>query len=137
MAKWSTVSGRFNEEEMAVIKKYEKMLNMTDNQLVRGGLAILLGFMGMAQFLVRPEFEPLKKYAEEMNKLMESPKMQKQLEKASESWLDKFKEEQWKTFETEMKKIQGELSVFDRTKKKGREKKKNPRGRPTASGYKS
>jgi len=130
MAKWSTVSGRFNEEELAVIKKYEEMLNTTDNQLVRGGIAILLGFMGMAQFLIRPEFEPIQKYAQEMNKIMSSPKMQKQLDKASEGWLDTYKDEQWKTFETEMKKIQGELSVFDRTKKKVRIKKKNKRGRP-------
>ncbi len=134
MAKWSTVSGRFNEEELKVIENYEKMLNINDNELVRGGVAVLLGFIGMAQFLVRPEFEPLQKYVEEINKMIESPTMKKQIEKASEYWLDKYKEEQLKTFEEEMKKIQGELSVFDRTKKKKKKKTNNNRGRPKDTG---
>jgi len=134
MADWRTISGRFNDEEIAVIEKYKKMLNITDNQLVRGGMAVLLGFFGMAEFLVRPEFEPLQKYAKEMNKLIESPKMKKELEKRTAQWLDKYKEEQWNTFETEMKKIQSELSVFDRTKKKSKKKTTNRPGRPADTG---
>ena len=136
MAKWSTLSGRFNEEELKVIENYEKMLNINDNELVRGGVAILLGFMGMAQFLIRPEFEPLQKYSQEMVKMMESTKMQKELEKRSGKWLDKYKEEQWKKFAEEMKKIQEELAVFDRTKKKVKDKQKNKPGRPPESEYK-
>src|SRR2546422_7674852 len=113
MSKWYTVSGRFSEEEKALIEKWENRTGTSDNQLVRTGVQLVVGLAGIMELLERPDFAPIKEYAEEIQKAMTSPKIQKEFEKAGERWISRFKEDQIKKWEVEAKKFENELKVFE------------------------
>lgn len=134
MTKWSTISGRITDEEKAVIEKWEKKMGMTDNQLVRGGVAILIGFMQMAEIFVRDDMEPIRSFVKGVQKITESKKYQKDLEKVQEEWLSSYKEEHLEKLDRELKQIGDELSVFEKHKKRGPVPKKRTRGRKKDTG---
>ena len=134
MPEWSTISGRINEDEKKVIDKWKTKMGMTDNQLVRGGVAVLIGFLQMAEIFVRDDMEPIRSFAKSVQKITESKKYQKDLERVQEEWLSSFKEEQLKKFETEFKQIGDDLKVFEKHNKRGPVPKKKKRGRPKDTG---
>jgi len=134
MPEWSTISGRINEDEKKVIDKWKTKMGMTDNQLVRGGVAVLIGFLQMAEIFVRDDMEPIRSFAKSVQKITESKKYQKDLERVQEEWLSGFKEEQLKKFETEFKQIGDDLKVFEKHNKRGPVPKKKKRGRPKDKG---
>lgn len=134
MTKWYTVSGRFTDEEKAFIETWEKRTGVSDNQLVRTGVQLMIGLAGIVELLQKPDLAPLKTYAEEIQKTMNSPKIKKELKKAGERWLTKFRDEQIQKWEDETKRFEDELRVFEGKRKRGR-KPKNPKhvGRPKNS----
>ena len=137
MTKWSTISGRINEEEKAVIDKWEKKMGMTDNQLVRGGVSVLIGFLQMGEIFLRDDMEPIRSFAKNVQKITDSKKYQKDLERVQEEWLSSYKEEHLEKLERELKQIGDELKVFEKHKKRGPVPKKKKRGRPKDKGIES
>jgi len=127
MTKWYTVSGRFTEEEKKLMDKWQKTAELSDNQMVRGGVAIMLGFMSMAEVMFRPDFAPLQGYVKEVNKMMTSPKYQKDMEKVFEKWSSGYKADQIKEFESKLREVQDELKVFEKHQKRGRQSTKQKR----------
>ena len=130
MTKWYTVSGRFSDKEKAFIESWEKRTGISDNHLVRTGVQLVVGLSGIMELLEKPDLAPIKQYAEEIQKTLNSPKLKKELDKAGERWISRFKEEQIKKWEEEAKKFENELKVFDEKRKRGRPEADKTRGRP-------
>ena len=133
MAKWSTISGRFNEDEKKLIEKWQKRVGRSDNQMVRDGVATMIGFVSMADILLRPDFEPLRGFFNQISTMMSSPQSKKNMEKAFEEWSSIYKKGQMKDLDSKLKVIEHELKVFDSHPKRGRQPKKQKRAKPNSS----
>ena len=130
MPNWYTISGRVTEEEREIIQKFENKTKMSDNQLVRAGISMIVGLGEMTELFSTPNLAILKDYSNEIQRTLNSPKIQKELEKAGERWMSQYRGEQLKKLEEEAKKIQSELSVFDKKRTRGPKPKQQKRGRP-------
>lgn len=124
MGKWYTVSGRFSEEEKALIEKWQKNTGISDNQMVRGGVAIMLGMMSMAEVLVRPDLAALRGYAKEVSKIVRSRGYEKKMQQVFELWAKIYKEGQIKDLDSKLQQIANDLKVFDSHPKRGRKSEK-------------
>jgi len=127
MTKWSTISGRFSEEEVALIKKWQKKVRFTDNQLVRIGVEMMIGFTAMSEFFSSRDFAPLQSFVKDIQKSLQTPAVKKELEKAGEKLVSKFKEDQIKQIEKKANELTEELKVFGKHEKRGRKPTKKKR----------
>jgi len=127
MAKWSTISGRFSEDEVELIKKWQKKIRLSDNQMVRAGVELMVGFAAMSELLTSKDFVPVQSLVKEIQKSMESPAVKQEFEKIGEKWLSKLKEEKLKDFEIKVKELGDEFKVFEKRDKRGRKPTKKKR----------
>ena len=123
MTDWTTISGRFTEEEMKIIESWERKVGFNDNQTVRAGVSLLIGFFSLIEVYLRPDFDPIKKYALKINKIMDSPKYKKDLNTIQEQFITEFKEDQLETIDKEWQNIVNELQTFEKHDKPGRKPK--------------
>ena len=130
MGKWHTLSGRFNDDEIGLIRKYQKIEDLTDNELIRNSVSVMIGLMAKIEAFKNPDLRVLKSFVEEVKKEIESPHHQKAMQKASERWIKKYKGQQIQKLETEFSEIQKELEVFQQKRTRGRPKNKGAIGRP-------
>jgi len=134
MTDWTTASGRFTEEEMKIIESWERKVGFNDNQTVRAGVSLLIGFFSLIEVYLRPDFDPIKKYALKINKIMDSPKYKKDLNTIQEQFITEFKEDQLETIDKEWQNIVNELQTFEKHDKPGRKPKQKKPGRPKDTG---
>ena len=55
MTKWDTLGGRFTDEEIALIKSWQKKLELNDNQFVRAGIQTFIGFISLLEMYLSPD----------------------------------------------------------------------------------
>ena len=134
MTKWHTLSARFAEEEVEVIQKYAKMNNLTDSQIVRNGVQLIVSMIAMKDLFNQPDMTYFRQFAEEMKQTMESPKMKKMMEEVAVKTAKKYKEAQLNQLEQEANIITKEIDVFSEKRKRGRKPIKKSRGRPKEKG---
>ncbi len=134
MLEWQTLSGRFTKEEISIIEKYKKKHNLSDNQLIRQGVQILVNLIAMEGFLTSPDMEFFRVFMQDFKKILDSPSVQKSLEESVKQATVNYKQEQFDKIEKESNEIFRELDVFDEKRKRGRKpiESKN-RGRPKNS----
>jgi hypothetical protein len=124
------ITGKFSEEEYALIKQIQEKENVNDNQLVRGGVTLLVQIALMKDFMLNSDFgKMIEPFAKEMSRYLESPQIQKKLEKSA----SKIGKKGIAKIETEAKLIEKNSEVFTKKRKVGRPKTKKiikQRGRP-------
>ncbi|MCV0366387.1 MAG: hypothetical protein K5798_03855 [Nitrosopumilus sp.] len=124
------LTGKFSEEEYALIKQLQEKENINDNQLVRGGVTLLVQFALVKDFMKNSDFgKMIKPFVKDMDKYVKSPQIQKKLERSA----SKMSKKKIEKIETEAKLIEKNSKIFTKKRKVGRPKKKkipNKRGRP-------
>ena len=127
------MTGKFSEEEYALIKQIQEKENVNDNQLVRGGVTLLIQLALMKDFMKNSDFgKMIKPFVKDMEKYIESPQVQKKLEKSAL----KMGKKRIEKIESEAKLIEKNSEIFTKKRKVGRPKKKKivkKRGRPKTS----
>lgn len=121
------ITGKFSEEEYALIKQIQEKEKINDNQLVRGGISFLVHFGLMKDFMNNSDFgKIIKPFVSDMEKYVNSPKVQGKIAKAT----SKINTKSIVEMEKEAKLIEKQSRVFTRKKKVGRPKiKKVPKKR--------
>lgn len=126
------LTGKFSEEEYALIKEIQTKENVNDNQLVRGGIILLIYIALMNDFMNNSEFvKIIKPYLKDMNQYLQRSKVQQKLEKT----VLKISKKRIKKIEAEAKLIEKHSRIFTKKRKVGRPKKKiipKKPGRPKA-----
>ncbi len=124
------ITGKFSEEEYALIKQIQEKENVNDNQLVRGGVTLLVQIALMKDFMLNSDFgKMIKPFVKDMDRYVTSPQIQKKLEKSAL----KMGKKKIEKIETEAKLIEKNSEIFTKKRKVGRPKKKKiikKRGRP-------
>jgi len=134
MTKWYTLGGRFTDEEIALIKSWQKKLELNDNQIVRAGIQTFIGFISLIEMYLSPEFMPMRKFTKESEKFSKSPEIRKAWEKMQQNWILKY-QAQLETMEKAWKKSTEQFKPFKKHQKRGRKRTKRKRGRPKDKGY--
>ena len=130
MTKWHTLGGRFTEEEIALIKSWQKKLELNDNQIVRDGVLIFIAFMMLLEMgLLSPEFAPMRKFTKEAEKFSKSPKFRKAWQNIQQNWILK-NQDQIQIMMKSWKESTNQLKPFKKHQKRGRKHIKRKRGRP-------
>ena len=124
------ITGKFSEEEYALIKKIQEKENVNDNQLVRGGITLLIHLALMKDFMKNSDFgKMIEPFVKDMDKYVNSPQIQKKLEKSA----SKIGKKKIKKIESEAQLIEKTSEIFTKKRKVGRPKIKKitkKRGRP-------
>lgn len=134
MTEWHTLSGRFTDEEIEVIQKFQKKQNLSDNQLIRQGVQLAVSILAMKDLFEGPDLTFFRSFAEEFKTTMNSPEYQKVMSDSVERVALKYKEEQLKQFEKEAKQLTSQLDVFNKKRKRGPKPIKRKAGRPKDTG---
>ena len=129
MTKWDTLGGRFTDEEIALIKSWQKKLELNDNQFVRAGIQTFIGFMSLLEMYLSPEFGPMRKFTKEYEKISKSPEISKAWEKILQNWMLK-NQAQLEIMDKTWKKSTEQFKPFKKHQKRGRKRTKRTRGRP-------
>ena len=67
MTKWKSLAGKFTSEELEVIKKFQKKLELNENQFVRTSVEMMIFFIG--SFLKLVESNVDKEISKEYKKI--------------------------------------------------------------------
>ena len=134
MCAWHTLSARFNDKELQLIRRYQEKHDVTDNELIRNGVTFIVGLMTMFEAFENPNLGLLRDYLKEVRKELNSPRYKKAMERATTNWASKLKQQQLQNLEAEFSLIQKELEVFQEKRPRGRPKIKRGRGRPVNKG---
>ena len=120
------LTGKFTEEEYALIKEIQNKENVNDNQLVRGGVIFLVQVSLMKDFMNSDFGKMIKPFVKDMDKYVKSPEMQEKLEKMT----SKMTKKRIEKIETEAKQIEKQSKIFTKKRKVGRPKKKTVLKKP-------
>jgi len=134
MTEWQTLSARFTDEEMKIIRQAQAKQGITDNQLIRQAVHLAIGMLSVKDALEEPNLSFFHSYAKEVKKIMNSPKYQKMMETMTKEIATKYKEEQIKQFEKEVKHLTYGIDVFNKKRKRGPKPIKRKVGRPKDTG---
>ncbi len=120
MANWTTRGARFTDEEIEIIEKYKKQNNLTDNQLIRQGVHLMVQFLAVKELLTTPDAKVFQSLIKDVTKITKSKKYQDDLNNVVERWGKKFKENELKKFEIELKSLEEEDKIFKQKRTRGR-----------------
>jgi len=132
MTKWKTIAGKFTEEELKIIKQFQKELNLNDNQFVRISiLQMMFVFRTMLELAdsgIEKEFN--RKYGILKKEILKHQPLEK-IPSLVQEMTDTYEQ----AIEQIIKKHEPEIKKFTEKRILGRPKsqKKNP-GRPKDTG---
>ena len=120
MEKWVTISGRFTQEEADTIEEYRDKINLSDNQLVRQGVQLMVGIKIMEDLFNKPDMTFFKSFIEEWKDMMKTPEMEQRMEEMLEKTALRYKEKQLNDFVKKTNQFTKDLKIFDKKRKRGR-----------------
>ena len=132
MTKWKSLAGKFTSEELEVIKKFQKKLELNENQFVRTSVEMMVFFVGSLIKLIESDEIKIadKKYQKLRKKISKYPqliKVQPAVKAMTDSWEQALKRI--------VKENEPEIKKFTKKRKVGRPKsRKKKRGRPKDTG---
>ena len=133
MTKWKNLTGKFTEEELKIIKQFQKDLNLNDNQFVRKSIEIMVFYfrslIKLAESNVGNEMD--EGYSKIMKEIAKYPELNVQVQPFLEKMLGSYTQ----TIEQIVKEDEPKIEKFTEKRQIGRPKslKKNP-GRPKDTG---
>ena len=138
MAKWVTVAARFTLDEYAQLEEFKNRHKIeSDNQMLRDAVMVFAQLRDMLEAASsNPDFGPLMRFREELEKELESEEYKATLERVGERMKKEFTEEQVKKIEEAFGQINERYKPFQVERKRGRPAltQTRRRGRPTDTG---
>lgn len=128
MTKWKSLAGKFTEEELEVIRVFQKFLGFNDNQLVRNSIISLIFVYGTLLKYVQSDAVKTtdKKYQKLRNKVQQYPEL-REIIPAVEDMVNSWEQGMNKI----IKENEPHIMKFTKKRKIGRPKlAKKKRGRP-------
>ena len=133
MTKWKSLAGKFTSEELEVIKKFQKKLELNENQLVRTSVEMMIFFIGSLLKLVESNVD--KEISKEYKKIRKEISKYPELKEKIFPFLEKMAQSYNQTIAQIIKENEPEIKKFTKKRKVGRPKsKKKKRGRPKDTG---
>lgn len=120
MTIWHTRGARFNDEEIKIIEKYKKQNNLTDNQLIRQGVHLMVQFLAVKELISTPDSKLFQSLIKDVTKITKSKKYQEDLDQIVTKWGRKFKEDELRKFENDLKALEDEDKIFKEKRIRGR-----------------
>ena len=131
MTEWKSLAGKFNLEELEVIKKFRNQLGLNENQFVRTSVEVMIFYFG--SLLKFAESGVDKEIDKEYKKIRKEISKYPELKVKVFPFLDKMTQSYNQTIAQIIKENEPEIKKFTKKRKAGRPRsRKKKRGRPKA-----
>ena len=133
MTKWKSLAGKFESEELEIIKEFQKQLDLNENQFIRKSVEIMIFFFGSFFKLATSGVD--KEIDKEYKKIRKEISKYPELKEKVFPFLDKMTKSFDQAIAQIIKENEPEIKKFTKKRKLGRPKsRKKKRGRPKDSG---
>ena len=133
MTEWKSLAGKFNLEELEVIKKFRNQLGLNENQFVRTSVEVMIFYFGSLLKFVESGVD--KEIDKEYKKIRKEISKYPELKVKVFPFLDKMTQSYNQTIAQIIKENKPEIKKFTKKRKVGRPKSaKKKRGKPKDSG---